>query len=68
MRTRDEVLAYIDEQLDFDIFVQDSLITLGGWYVSDKRRREASAWHYGRVELSNLVDFIYGESTDEASL
>ena len=66
VRTREEVLAYIDEQLDFVEFSQHAIINLGGWYVDKKKRDESATkhrWHYGRMELSNLVDYLYGDDT-----
>ena len=61
-RTREEVLAYIDDQLGYEERAQSAIIDLGGWYVPKERREESytkDPWHYGKVELSCLVDFIY---------
>lgn len=53
MKTRAEVAKYIEDQLGSSYAkppIPDRLPGKGPW-----------AWHYGKCELRDLMDFIYGE-------
>jgi hypothetical protein len=62
MRPRDEAVAFIEEQLakdgKHDWPVRDNDYTHGG---------QVPQWHYGKIELRRLMDFIYGQEPQSDS-
>lgn len=51
MRTRAEVAAFVNAQLG---------ALPSAHHLNPPRQRGKEAWHYGRVELRALVDYLYG--------
>ena len=65
MKTKDEVIAFIDAQLDNGCFLPVPKYQVDGWYVDKDKRNNGGLYHYGRVQLSYLVDFIYEDQEDK---
>lgn len=54
MKTREEAVAFIRSQFDAPVDAGPDRTNL-----TATRRPKGYAWHYGRQELRELLDFIY---------
>jgi hypothetical protein len=65
VKTRTEVVAYINEHWDKDDLppIPQRIQSYNKWRADPSIK---GAWHYGKSDLRNLLDFIYeGPPTDE---